>query len=193
MGNFSGKIDLNALAGAKFLKGIDAGNPEQGYICIPVNKNCIAVDNYNDRLHVNLPIYMKNYDDSYYKAARERAKRQGEEFDEMRCGSHSIQVNISKEARERAFPVAIERVKQEHPEWANEDFETSQNRDFKNAVYRFFDMNIGKMYVSGRPVNQQQTGGYNPQSAAGAQQAEYTPSQNDSNGNPYSPEEDLPF
>ena len=193
MGNFFGKIDLNALSGAKFLEGIDANNPEQAYICIPVNKNCITVDNYQDRLHVNLPIYMKNYDDSYYQAARDRAKRQGEEFNEMRCGSHSVQVNISKEARERALPVAVERVKKEYPEWENEDFDTSQVREFKNAVYRLFDMNIGKMYVSGNSPSQQQAGGYGPQSAFGTQQAEYTPSQSDSTGYTSPQVDDLPF
>ena len=158
MANFSGKQNLLGFKGAQLMTGIDQKNPSLLYVCIPVAYNDIEVS--RDGRYANAGIYISETGDNFRQACIQRKQQSGDDMTGYTPPSHQMEVNFSKEFKERALQAAKNRLLREHPEWTGDLADPEHNKDLKNAMYDAVRCRLGSLYI-----HYKRTDGYGQQPA----------------------------
>ena len=145
--NFSGNLNLLQMKGAKVFSGLDPQRPQLNFVCIPVAYNDIELSADGERADVG--VYVAETSDKYRQACIQRRQMNGDDMTDYNPPSHTVEVSLSREFRERAMEAARKRIVAEHKEWqANPDMQNPEyNRDLKNAMYDAVRIRLGSLYA----------------------------------------------
>lgn len=199
MASFNGSIDLLALNGAKLCSGINAKNPNQNYVCIPVDINEIKVTtsrNDQNKQIAGLRVNIWPLNEAYKNAARRSAQERGDI--NANIPTHEVQQSFTVDfikAVIKQFPKLVEQVKEANkerdPDIVNQD-PTDENTHLFKAIRNRMNKRIAMLY---QPQSQPQQTAY-PQIAPQVQPAAYVAPAEDGQISPEAyadPESDLPF
>lgn len=202
MASYNGNIDLLSLNGAQVFKGIDAKNPENVYVCIPVDLNEIKVEQHPQKpdrtlakMRVNIWPLNENYKNTVRRSAQERGDTN------VAVPTHEMQMSFSLDYIKliiQKFPKLVEQVKEANkerdPDIVNQN-PADENTHLFKAIRQRLNKRLAMLY---QPQPQQQpspyaqptfaaagaaTGYVAPAEASGTALSGYTPAD----------DEDLPF
>lgn len=200
MASFNGSIDLLALKGARLCSGINAKNPNQNFVCIPVDLNEIRVTtsrNDQNKQIAGLRVNIWPLNENYKAAARRSAQERGDV--NANIPTHEVQQSFTTDYIKgiiKAFPRLVEQVKEankeRNPDIVNQD-PTDENTHLFKAIRNRLNSRLAMLY---QPQTQTQQTAY-PQVAQQVQAAAYVaPAEGDDpfNSAAYAdPNSDLPF
>ena len=183
MANFSGKINLMGFKNARLMTGIDPEHPTVLHVCIPVPYNDISIS--QDGKYANAGIYMAETGEKFRQACILRKQQSGDDMTGYMPPSHQMEVNFSKEFRDRALQAAKRRILNEHPEWQGTQQDEQYNQELRNQMYDAVRCRLGSLYSHQRRTDVYQ------QTASPYQQAsqpqDWQPQAYDQQGYGYAP------
>lgn len=201
MASYNGSIDLLALKGARLCSGINAKNPNQNFVCIPVDLNEIRVTtsrNDQNKHIAGLRVNIWPLSENYKNAARRSAQERGDA--NANIPTHELTLSFTPDfvkAIAKAMPALVQQVKdankERDPEIVNQDPNDENSHLFK-AIRNRMNSRLAMLY---QPQAQPQQTAY-PQTAQQVQAAAYVAPAEGTD--PFSPdaytaisEDDLPF
>lgn len=202
MASYNGNIDLLSLNGAQVFKGIDAKNPENVYVCIPVDLNEIKVEQHPQKpdrtlakMRVNIWPLNENYKNTVRRSAQERGDTN------VAVPTHEMQMSFSLDYIKliiQKFPKLVEQVKEANkerdPDIVNQN-PADENTHLFKAIRQRLNKRLAMLY---QPQPQQQPSPYAQPTfaAAGAATGYVAPAEasgTDLSGYNPADDEDLPF
>ena len=164
MASYNGNIDLLSLNGAQVLKGIDAKNPERGYVCIPAGLNEIKVEQSPkdpNRTLAKLRVNIWPLNEQYKAKVRQSSLERGD--NNVTVPTHEMQMSFSADYIKdivKKFPKLVEQVKEANkerdPDIVNQD-PTDENTHLFKAIRQRMNKRLAMLY---QPQSTQQPSPY---------------------------------